>query len=138
MASAAQIVPNVISRVKDYDLLIGLSGATPTAIEYSSVTLPGRGEASTYNLITNLRNIQESDGAGEYNALVFQIPMSLAEYKKWHDNYDVSGQVIFKSTIDSTLSAGFNVRVAGIGDFEGAFDSVGTIDITMNMISFIE
>lgn len=134
MASAASEIPNVISRVKDYDVLVGLSGATPEAIEYAGLTLPGRSEAGTYNLITNLRNIQESDGAGEYNALVIQIPMSIAEYKKWHANYDVSGQVIFKSTIDSTLSAGFNCRVAGIGDFDGSFDSTNPIDITFNII----
>lgn len=138
MASAASQVENVISRVKDYDVLVGLSGATPEAIEFAGVTLPGRSEAGTYNLITNLRNIQESDGAGEYNALVIQVPMSIAEYKKWHQNYDLSGQVIFQSTIDSTLSAGFNVRVAGLGDWEGAFDAINPIDLTFNMISFME
>ena len=137
MSSQATQVSNVISKTKDYDVFVGLSGATPAAIEYTSITLPGRAEASTYNLITNLRNIQESAGNGEYNALVFGIPMSLAEYKKWHEAYDLSGQVIFKSTIDDTLSAGFNCRVAGIGDWDGQFDAINPIDITMNVISFM-
>lgn len=135
--SSASEVQNVISKVKDYDVLVGLTGTTPAAIEYAGITLPGRAEASTYNLITNLRNIQESAGDGEYNALTVQVPMSIAEYKKWHGNYDVSGQVIFQSTIDASLSCGFNVRVGGIGDFDGAFDAINPIDITFNVISLI-
>ena len=138
MASAAQIVPNVISKTKDYDVKVAINGGEQKALEYAGITLPGRGEASTYNLITNLRNIQESAGDGEYNALVVQVPMSLATYKEWHDNYDLSGQVIFQSTIDTTLSAGFNVRVAGLGDWEDAFDAINPIDLTFNMISFME
>lgn len=138
MASAATQVQNVISKTKDYDVYVSVNGGTSEALEYAGITLPGRGEASTYNLITNLRNIQESAGDGEYNALVVQVPMSLANYKEWHGNYDLSGQIIFKSTIDPTLSAGFNVRVAGLGDWEGAFDAINPIDLTFNMLSFME
>lgn len=138
MASSATQVPNVISKTKDYDVTVSISGSAAEALEYAGITLPGRGEASTYNLITNLRNIQESAGDGEYNALVVQVPMSLATYKTWHDRYDLSGQVTFASTEDASLSLGFNVRVAGIGDWEGAFDAINPIDITFNMLSFIE
>lgn len=136
MSSAATQVANVISKTKDYDVFVSISGGEFTALEYAGITLPGRGEASTYNLITNLRNIQESAGDGEYNALVVQVPMSLATYKDWHEKYDLSGQVRFQSTIDSTLSAGFNVRVAGLGDWDGAFDAINPIDVTFNMLSF--
>lgn len=139
MASSATQVANVISKTKDYDVSvkIPLSGNF-VALEYAGITLPGRGEASTYNLITNLRNIQESAGDGEYNALVIQVPMSLATYKDWHDKYDEACQVKFASTLSASLSLTFNCRVAGIGDWDGAFDAINPIDITFNMNSFVE
>ena len=138
MSSAATQVENVISKTKDYDVYVSISGGDFAALEYAGITLPGRGEASTYNLITNLRNIQESAGDGEYNALVVQVPLSLANYKQWHNNYDLSGQIKFQSTIDPSLSAGFNVRVAGLGDWEGSFDAINPVDVTFNMISFMD
>ena len=139
MSSQATQVSNVISKTKDYDVFVKLplSGEF-AAIEYAGITLPGRSEASTYNLITNLRNIQESAGDGEYNALVIQVPMSLATYKEWHSKYDEAAQIKFQSTLDSTLSAGFNCRLAGIGDWDGAFDAINPIDITFNMNSFMD
>jgi len=139
MASSATQVSNVISKTKDYDVFVKIPlSANFTALEYAGITLPGRAEASKYNLVTNLRNIQESAGDGEYNALTIQVPMSLATYKEWHSNYDEAAQVKFQSTLDATLSAGFNCRLAGIGDWEGAFDAINTIDLTFNMNSFID
>lgn len=57
MSSAATQVANTISKPKDYDVFFN-----NVALEYTSWMLPGRSEASTYNLITNLRNIEESAG----------------------------------------------------------------------------
>ena len=138
MASQATQVKNVVSKVKDYDVLVSISGSPLSGIEYAGITLPGRATASTYNLITNLRNIQESAGDGEYNALTVQVPMSIAEYKTWHNNYDLSGQIVFRSTLDNTLSAGFNVRVAGLNDWEGAFDAINPMELTFNVLSFMD
>ena len=139
MASQATQVANVISKTKDYDVFvkIPLSGSF-VALEYAGITLPGRGEASTYNLITNLRNIQESAGDGEYNALVVQVPMSLATYKDWHDKYDEACQIKFESTLSATLSLTFKCRLGGIGDWEGAFDAINPINLTFNMNGFAE
>lgn len=119
MASTAQEVANVISRVKDYDLILTLGEGTGVALEYSGFTMPGRAEASTYNLVTNLRNIQESAGDGAYNAFVVQVPVSLAAYREWHDKYGQSGTLEIKSTVDASLSLKFNVTVSAIGDFSG-------------------
>lgn len=60
MASAATQVENVVSKVKDYDVTFTPTGGEAMVLEYTSWMLPGRSEASTYNLITNLRNIEES------------------------------------------------------------------------------
>lgn len=119
MASAAQQVNNVISRVKDYDLTLTLEGGQAEVLEYSGFTMPGRAEASTYNLVTNLRNIQESAGDGAYNAFVVQVPVSLESYKAWHDKYGKSGTLTIASTLDSSLTLSFNVTVSAIGDFSG-------------------
>lgn len=57
MSSQAVQVADTISKAKDYDVFFN-----DVALEYTSWMLPGRSEASTYNLITNLRNIEESAG----------------------------------------------------------------------------
>jgi hypothetical protein len=119
MASAAQQVENVISRVKDYDLTLTLDGGEAEVLEYSGFTMPGRAEASTYNLVTNLRNIQESAGDGAYNAFVVQVPVSLESYKKWHDNYGKTGTLKIASTVETSLALTFKVTVSAIGDFSG-------------------
>ena len=134
MSSATQ-VQNVISRVKDYDLTLTLDG-TSKVLEYSGFTMPGRAEATTYNLVTNLRNIQESAGDGAYNAFVVQVPVSLASYKEWHDLYGKSVTLTIASTVEPTLTLTFKVSLSSIGDFTGALDSISPIDITLQMTGF--
>lgn len=138
MASAAQQVENVISRVKDYDLTLTLDGGQAEVLEYSGFTMPGRAEASTYNLVTNLRNIQESAGDGAYNAFVVQVPVSLESYKAWHDKYGKTGTLKIASTVETSLALTFKVTVSAIGDFSGAMDSINPIDITLQMTGFAE
>ena len=53
--------------------------------------LPGKSEASSYNLVTNLRNIEESAGDGTFNTLTISVPISIASYKEWLDLYDKAG-----------------------------------------------
>ena len=138
MASAAQIVENVVSKVKDYDLTLKLGDGQARALEYSEFTLPGRAEATTYNLVTNLRNIQESAGDGEYNAFVVKVPLSLASYKQWHDLYGESGTLTLASTVNPELALTFNVTLSAIGDFTGSIDAINPIDITLQMTGFVE
>lgn len=136
MASAAQIVENVVSKVKDYDLTLKLGEGEGRALEYSEFTVPGRAEATTYNLVTNLRNIQESAGDGEYNAFVVKVPVSLASYREWHNLYGQSGTLKLASTVNPELSITFNVTLSAIGDFTGAIDAINPIDITLQMTGF--
>ena len=135
---AAQQVENVVSKVKDYSITWTPKDGTAKELEYSGFTLPGRAEASTYNLVTNLRNIQESGGDGEYNAFVLQVPVSLASFKEWHDEYGKSGTLKIASTIDPELALTFNVTLSAIGDFSGAMDSINPVDITFQMTGFAE
>lgn len=133
---AATEVSNVVSKVKDYSITWSPAQGTSRELEYSGFTLPGRAEASTYNLVTNLRNIQESGGNGEYNAFVVQVPVSLASFKAWHDEYGKSGTLKIQSTIDDSLALTFNVTLSAIGDFQGAMDSINPVDITFQMTGF--
>jgi hypothetical protein len=135
MSSAATKIENVISRVKDYDLTLTL-GETSKVLEYIGFTMPGRAEATTYNLVTNLRNIQESAGDGAYNAFVVQVPVSLASYKEWHDLYGQTGTLTIASTVTPALTLTFEVTLSSIGDFSGALDSISPIDITLQMTGF--
>lgn len=134
--SAAQQVANVVSKVKDYDITWTPTGGTAKALEYSGFTMPGRAEASTYNLVTNLRNIQQSGGDGAYNAFVVQVPVSLAAFKEWHDEYGKSGTLTIASLVNTSLSLTFNVTLSAIGDFTGAMDSISAIDLTFQMTGF--
>ena len=135
---AAQQVDNVVTKVKDYSLTWAPKDGTSRELEYSGFTLPGRAEASTYNLVTNLRNIQESGGDGAYNAFVVQVPVSLASYKAWHEEYGKSGTLKIQSTIDTELSLTFNVTLSSIGDYSGSFDSINPVDISFQMTSFAD
>lgn len=136
IVSQATEVANVVSKVKDYDIIWTPVGGTARALEYAGFTLPGRAEATTYNLPTNLRNIQESAGDGAYNAFVVQVPVSFASYREWHDQYGKSGTIKIQSIVDSTLNITFNVTLSAIGDFQGALESINAIDITFQMTSF--
>lgn len=138
MSSAATEISNVMSKVKDYDVYVLLSGGVSGAVEYAGLTLPGRAGATSYNLLTNLRNIQESAGDGEYNSFVLSVPVSLAQWKVWHDSYDKAGKIEIKSTIDPTLSAAINVRLSEIADFDGAFDAINPVDISFQMTGFAD
>lgn len=133
IVSQATEVANVVSKVKDYDIIWTPVGGTARALEYAGFTLPGRAEATTYNLPTNLRNIQESAGDGAYNAFVVQVPVSFASYREWHDQYGKSGTIKIQSIVDSTLNITFNVTLSAIGDFTGALESINAIDITFQM-----
>lgn len=130
---AATKVENVVTKVKDYSLTWTPKDGTGKELEYSGFTMPGRAEASTYNLVTNLRNIQESGGDGAYNAFVVQVPVSLASYKEWHDEYGKSGTLKIQSTVDTSLSLTFNVTLSSIGDFTGSLDSINPVDISFQM-----
>lgn len=133
LQSQATEIQNVVSRVKDYDIIWTPEGGTAEALEYSGFTMPGRAEATSYNLPTNLRNIQESAGDGAYNAFVVQVPVSLAKYKAWHDQYGKTGTIEIKSIVDASLTLTFNVTLSAIGDFTGAMDAINAIDITFQM-----
>jgi hypothetical protein len=133
MPSAAVQVENVISKAKDYDVTFD-----GTALEYSSWMLPGKSEASSYNLITNLRNIEESAGDGTFNTLTISVPCSIASYKDWLDKYDTAGVLKIASIEEPELSISFNVRVNTIGDFNGALDSINAIDIGFKVLSLVE
>jgi hypothetical protein len=136
--SAATQVANVITKVKEYDIVWTPKDGEAKTLEYAGFTLPGRAEASTYNLPTNLRNIQESAGDGAYNAFVLQVPVSLAAYKDWHGQYGKSGTLRITSLVDSSLTLGFNVTLSAIGDFTGAMDAINAVDITFQMTGFVE
>lgn len=134
--SQAVEVANVVSKVKDYDVIWTPKNGEARALEYSGFTLPGRAEATTYNLPTNLRNIQESAGDGAYNAFVVQVPVSFASYREWHNQYGKSGTIEIVSIEDPELNISFNVTLSAIGDFTGALDSINAIDITFQMTGF--
>lgn len=61
MSNAVQVA-NVVSKIKEYDVTFTPTGGEAMVLEYTSWMLPGKSEASSYNLITNLRNIEESAG----------------------------------------------------------------------------
>lgn len=138
MASQAEQVANVISKPKDYDITWTPTGGTAKVLEYSQWMLPGKSEAASYNLITNLRNIEESAGDGTFNTLTIQVPVSITSYKEWLDDYDKAGTLTIASTVDQTLTITFNVRVNTIGDFTGAMESINAIDIGFKVISIAE
>lgn len=135
MSSAAVQVENTISKVKDYDVFFD-----NTALEYTSWMLPGRSEASTYNLITNLRNIEESAGDGTMNTLTIGVPCSIATYKEWQAKYDTAGVLKIASTLEGqeNLKISFNVRLASIGDFNGDLSSINPIDLGFKVLSIVE
>jgi hypothetical protein len=62
MSSAATQIDNVVSKIKEYDVTFTPAEGEAMVLEYTSWMLPGRSEASSYNLVTNLRNIEESAG----------------------------------------------------------------------------
>lgn len=132
MASAATPITNVISKAKDYDVTFD-----GTVLEYTSWMLPGKSEASSYNLITNLRNIEESAGDGTFNTLTVTVPCSISSYKSWMDKYDQAGTLSITSIEEPTLTISFNVRVNTIGDFTGALDSINAIDIGFKVLGIV-
>lgn len=134
--SQATEVANVVSKVKDYDIFWTPQGGEARALEYAGFTLPGRAEATTYNLPTNLRNIQESAGDGAYNAFVVQVPVSFASYRKWHDEYGKSGTIKIQSIVEPELNITLKVTLSAIGDFAANLDSITAIDITFQLTSF--
>lgn len=115
--SKATQVENIISKIKEYDVVFTPEGGEAMALEYTSWMLPGRSEASSYNLVTNLRNIEESAGDGTFNTLTVGVPMSMAQYKKWIDLYDKAGTLSITSLVDATLGITFNVRLNTIRRF---------------------
>lgn len=131
--SAAVQVENVISKAKDYD--VTWDG---TALEYTQWMLPGKSEASSYNLVTNLRNIEESAGDGTFNTLTISVPVSIAAYKQWLNQYDKAGVLKIASIVDPTLAISFNARINTIGDFTGALDSINSVDIGFKVLSIVE
>ena len=135
MASTATQIENVISKIKEYDVTFTPEGGEAMVLEYTSWMLPGRSEASSYNLVTNLRNIEESAGDGTINTLTIGVPMSIAQYKKWMDLYDKAGTLKIASTVNATISITFNVRLNMIGDFSGAMDSISSCDIGFKVLS---
>jgi hypothetical protein len=139
MSNAVQ-VENVISKAKDYDVTFTPTGGEAKVLEYTQWMLPGKSEASSYNLITNLRNIEESAGDGTFNTLTIGVPVSIAAYKEWLDLYDKAGTLKIASTIegDEDLAITFNVRVNTIGDFTGALDSINAVDIGFKVLSLAE
>lgn len=132
-------LPNVISKAKDYD--VSFNG---TSLEFTSWMLPGKSEASSYNLITNLRNIEESAGDGTFNTLIITLPCSIASYKEWVGKYDTTGTLSISAiaadgeTGEQVTGGGpsisFDVRVNTIGDFTGAMDSINAIDIGFKVL----
>lgn len=139
MSNAVQ-VENVVSKIKDYDVTFTPTGGEAMVLEYTSWMLPGRSEASSYNLITNLRNIEESAGDGTVNTLTVGVPMSIAQYKIWMDLYDKAGTLEIASTIEGqeNLAITFNVRLNTIGDFQGQMDSISSCDIGFKVLSIVE
>ena len=135
MPSTATQIENVISKIKEYDVTFTPEGGEAMVLEYTSWMLPGRSEASSYNLVTNLRNIEESSGDGTINTLTVGVPMSIAQYKKWMDLYDKAGTLKIASTVDVSLKISFNVRLNTIGDFTGAMDSISSCDIGFKVLS---
>lgn len=138
MSSQAVQVENVISKVKDYDITWTPTGGTAQVLEYTQWMLPGKSEATSYNLITNLRNIEESAGDGSFNTLNVGVPLSIASYKEWLNNYDKAGTLKIASTVDETLAITFNVRINTIGDFTGALDAINAVDIGFKVLSIVE
>lgn len=137
MSNAVQ-VENVISKAKDYDLTWTPTGGEAKVLEYTQWMLPGKSEASSYNLLTNLRNIEESAGDGTFNTLTVGVPVSIAAYKEWLNDYDKDGTLKIASTVDPELSITFNVRINTIGDFTGALDSINAVDIGFKVQSIVE
>lgn len=139
MSNAVQ-VENVISKSKDYDVTWTPQGGEAKVLEYTQWMLPGKSEASSYNLITNLRNIEESAGDGTFNTLTIGVPVSIAAYKEWLDDYDKAGTLKIASTIEGQedLAITFNVRINTIGDFTGALDSINSVDIGFKVLSLAE
>ena len=134
MASSATKVTNVISKAKDYDITWTPDGGSAQVLEYTQWMLPGKSEASSYNLITNLRNIEQSAGDGSFNTLTISVPVSLSSYQNWINDYDKAGTLTIASTVDTSLSITFSVRVNSIGDFTGALDSINAVDIGFKVI----
>lgn len=99
---------------------------------------PGKSEASSYNLVTNLRNIEESAGDGTFNTLTVGVPISIAQYKKWLDLYDKAGTLKIASIVSPDLSITFNVRVNTIGDFNGDLSSINAVDLGFKVLSIVE
>lgn len=137
MSNAVQ-VENVVSKVKDYDVTFTPTDGEAMVLEYTSWMLPGKSEASSYNLITNLRNIEESAGDGTFNTLTVGVPISIATYKKWLDLYDKAGTLKIASIVEPELSITFNVRVNTIGDFNGDLSSINAVDLGFKVLSLAE
>ena len=137
MSNAVQ-VENVISKAKDYDLTWTPTGGEAKVLEYTQWMLPGKSEASSYNLLTNLRNIEESAGDGTFNTLTVGVPVSIAAYKEWLNDYDKDGTLKIASTVDTDLSITFNVRINTIGDFQGSLDSINAVDVGFKVLSIVE
>lgn len=137
MSNAVQ-VENVISKIKEYDVTFTPTDGEAMVLEYTSWMLPGKSEASSYNLVTNLRNIEESAGDGTFNTLNVGVPMSIVQYKKWLDLYDKAGTLKIASLINTDLSITFNVRINTIGDFQGQMDSISSADIGFKILSIAE
>lgn len=135
MSSQAVQVENVISKAKDYDITWTPQGGTAKVLEYTQWMLPGRSEAASYNLITNLRNIEESAGDGTFNTLTIGVPLSIASYKEWLADYDKAGTLTIASVLDNNLSITFPVRINTIGDFTGALDSINAVDIGFKVLA---
>lgn len=136
MSSSATKIQNVISKAKDYDLTLALEGGESKVLEYTSWMLPGKSEASSYNLITNLRNIEQSAGDGSFNTLTISVPVSIATYQEWLNAYDKAGTLTIASTVEgaTNCSITFRVRVNTIGDFTGALDSINSVDIGFKVL----
>lgn len=138
IVSNATEVENVISKIKEYDVVFTPQGGQAMTLEYTSWMLPGRSEASSYNLVTNLRNIEESAGDGTFNTLTVGVPMSMAQYKTWIGLYDKAGTLSITSLVDATLGITFEVRCNNIGDFQGSMDSISSCDIGFKVIKIQE
>ena len=137
MSNAVQ-VENVISKAKDYDITFTPNEGEAKVLEYTQWMLPGKSEASSYNLITNLRNIEESAGDGTFNTLTIGVPVSIASYKEWLGLYDKAGTLKIASVLEPTLAITFEVRVNTIGDFTGALDSINAVDLGFKVLGIVE
>lgn len=137
MSNAVQ-VENVVSKIKEYDVTFTPTEGEAMVLEYTSWMLPGKSEASSYNLITNLRNIEESAGDGTFNTLTVGVPISIAQYKKWLDLYDKAGTLKIASIVSPDLAITFNVRINTIGDFNGDLSSINAVDIGFKVLSIVE